>query len=107
MYTYFLMIGIGFSMLLIVIGLYYTISFFVKIEVYGKNVRFLNISENTKENLIIFRTDFTFAFISRHFFGLVQHFTGRTELYHRQKTCVEKVQEIQLRIRENKCIAKS
>ena len=29
-------------------------SFFVKIEVFGKNVQFSNISENTKENLINF-----------------------------------------------------
>ena len=48
--------------------------FFVKIEVCGKNVRFLNISENTKENLINFRTDFIFALISRHFISLSRYF---------------------------------
>ena len=32
----------------------HTLAFFVRIEVFGKNVRFLNISENTKENLFNF-----------------------------------------------------
>ena len=29
-------------------------TFFVKIELYGKNVKLLNVSENTKENIINF-----------------------------------------------------
>ena len=43
---------------------------FVKIEVCGKNVRFWNISENTKEISLIFRTDLWFALIFKHFIGL-------------------------------------
>ena len=48
--------------------------FLVEIEVCGKYVRFLNISENTKENLINFPDWYYFGLISRHFISVSRYF---------------------------------
>ena len=54
-------------------------TFFVKIEVCGKNVRFLNLSEKKR--------DFIFALFSRHFISLFWYSKRRSELYQRKNLC--------------------
>ena len=53
----------------------------------------------------MYRTDFIFAPISRHFIGLVPYVTGRRELY-QKKPCVKKVKENSIKIQENNFMAK-
>ena len=73
---------------------------FFKIEVCGKNVRFLNISENTKENLINFQTDLIFALISRHFIGLSRYFRLWKVMPQIREPVSNKFNEIELNIQE-------
>ena len=55
----------------------------------------------------IYRTDFIFVLISRHFIGLVWYFTGRSELYQRKKLVPRKFKKIQLKICEQHFLKKS
>ena len=69
--------------------------FFVKIEVCGQNVRFLNISENTKENLINFPERFCFCSHFYAFYRFVQIFYMMNGNVPNKKTCVMKSIKIQ------------
>ena len=74
-------------------------AFFVKIEVCGKNVRFVNISENTGKNSLIIRTDFIFALISRHFISLSRYFRLWMAMHQ-----IKELKEIQGKLEQNKVI---
>ena len=72
----------------------------VKIEVCGKNVKFLNISENIKENRKIFQNDFIFALISRHFLGLSRYFRLLKVMPQIKEHVSNEFNEIELKIQE-------